>query len=52
METQGVQKVYEKICPHCSRKFAYLSEKQLEYNFYSHLTACENKSEGVKEVKK
>jgi len=33
-------KIFKKVCPKCGKKFYSLSEKQLEYNYISHLGSC------------
>lgn len=40
--------VYEKVCPYCGKDFYSLSEKQLLFNYTSHIGSCKfkNKKEG------
>ena len=47
-------KVYEKSCPYCDKPFYSLSEKQLLFNYTSHLGSCKfkNKKKDTKESKK
>lgn len=43
-------KVYEKTCPYCGKDFYSLSEKQLLFNYTSHVGSCKFKNK--KEIKK
>lgn len=36
--------VYEKACPYCSKSFYSLSEKQLLFNYTSHIGSCKFKN--------
>lgn len=44
-------KVYEKDCPHCGKLFYSLSEKQLLFNYTSHIGSCKFKKEQKKKKK-
>jgi len=34
------QKVLKKICPHCGKRIYSIYQKQLEFNYNSHLMSC------------
>lgn len=42
--------VYEKDCPYCGKLFYSLSEKQLLFNYTSHIGSCKFKNK--KNIKK
>lgn len=50
-------KIFKKACPNCGKKFYSLSEKQLNYNYISHLGSCNsnnksnNKSNNIEKHK-
>ena len=42
-------KIFKKACPNCGKKFYSLSEKQLKYNYISHLGSCNPKDDEQKD---
>ena len=42
---QDKPKVYEKDCPYCGKLFYSLSEKQLLFNYTSHIGSCKFKKD-------
>ncbi len=44
-------KIYEKSCPYCEKPFFSLSEKQLLFNYTSHIGSCKFKNEKKKAAK-
>ena len=40
--------VYKKTCPHCGKDFYSLSEKQLLFNYTSHIGSCKFKNKEKK----
>lgn len=46
-------KVYEKSCPYCNKPFYSLSERQLLFNYTSHLGSCKfkNKKKNIRREK-
>lgn len=44
-------KVYKKTCPHCNKLFYSLSEKQLLFNYTSHIGSCKFKKNKKEEDK-
>ncbi len=50
-EEQDKPKVFEKLCPYCKKPFFSLSEKQLLFNYTSHVGSCKFKSEKKKKGK-
>jgi len=49
-EEKSETKVFERYCPHCNKSFSSLSEKQLLFNYTSHIGSCKFKKD--KEDKK
>lgn len=47
-EDKDRPKVFEKSCPYCSKPFYSLSEKQLLFNYTSHIGSCKFKNEKKK----
>jgi len=43
-------KVFEKSCPYCDKPFYSLSEKQLLFNYTSHIGSCKFKNDKKKKV--
>ena len=43
-------KIYEKDCPYCGKLFYSLSEKQLLFNYTSHIGSCKFKNKKLTEV--
>lgn len=39
-------KIFKKTCPKCGKEFYSLSEKQLNYNYISHLGSCNSNTKG------
>lgn len=40
--------VYKKVCPYCNKDFFSLSEKQLLFNYTSHIGSCKFKNKEKK----
>ena len=43
-ENEDKPRVYEKTCPHCEKLFYSLNERQLLFNYTSHIGACKFKN--------
>jgi len=50
-EEKSKPEIFDKSCPYCDKPFYSLSEKQLIFNYTSHIGSCKFKSKkkGVKE---
>lgn len=44
--------IYEKNCPYCDKSFYSLSEKQLLFNYTSHIGSCKFKNKDKDKSKK
>ncbi len=50
-EEKDKPEVFEKACPHCSKLFYSLSERQLLFNYTSHIGSCKFKNENKRKRK-
>ena len=44
-ENKDKPEVYKKVCPYCNKDFYSLSEKQLLFNYTSHIGSCKFKND-------
>ena len=51
-EEKDKPEVFERSCPYCDKPFYSLSEKQLLFNYTSHIGSCKFKNEKKKKEDK
>jgi len=49
-EGKSKPEVFEKSCPYCDKPFYSLSEKQLLFNYTSHIGSCKFKNDKKKNL--